>query len=199
MKKFLCLTLTVLLFFTACGVQDEYPVVVKQEYPVVIDDNYRNYYEIYVGGFYDSNGDGIGDLKGITEKLSYLNDGDPKTDTDLGINGIWLMPIFPSPTYHKYDAKDYYSIDPQYGTMEDFDELIAACDKAGIDVILDLVLNHTSTQNPWFQSAIKSIGIKPCGQEVCPVEEKCIEHNPYCNYNNFTKSPSRTRMYKVPG
>ena len=86
----------------------------------VIDDNYRTCYEVFVYSFCDSNGDGIGDLDGLTSKLDYINDGDPTTDTDLGCNSIWLMPIMPSTTYHKYDVKDYKDIDPEYGTLEDF-------------------------------------------------------------------------------
>ena len=86
----------------------------------VIDDNYRTYYEVFVYSFYDSNGDGIGDLQGLISKLDYINDGDDTTDTDLGCNGIWLMPVHPSPTYHKYDVTDYYDIDPVYGTLDDF-------------------------------------------------------------------------------
>lgn len=113
------------------------------------------YYEIFVGSFYDSDGDGIGDLNGVTEKLDYLNTTDGK-DT-LGVQGIWLMPIHPSPTYHKYDVTDYYSIDPDYGTMEDFELLIEEAEKRNINVIIDLVLNHTSTQHPWFQAALEEI------------------------------------------
>ena len=79
----------------------------------IIDDNYRTYYELFVYSFYDSDGDGIGDLQGVLDKLDYLNDGDDTTDTDLGINGIWLMPVMPSTTYHKYDTTDYENIDPQ--------------------------------------------------------------------------------------
>lgn len=85
----------------------------------VTDDNYRTFYEIFVYSYYDSNGDGIGDFNGLTSQLDYLNDGDDTTDTDLGINGIWLMPIMPSPTYHKYDVMDYMNIDSSYGTLED--------------------------------------------------------------------------------
>ena len=109
------------------------------------DDNYRTFYEIFVYSFCDSDGDGIGDLKGVTSKLDYL--------TQLGINGIWLMPIHPSTTYHKYNVSDYYGVDPSYGTMEDFEELMAACKERGIHVILDLVLNHTGSEHPWFQEA----------------------------------------------
>ena len=95
----------------------------------VIDDNYRTYYEVFVYSFYDSDGDGIGDLKGLTENLDYINDGDPATDTDLGCNGIWLMPVMPSTTYHKYDVTDYEAIDPEYGTMDDFTTLVDECHK----------------------------------------------------------------------
>jgi len=162
----------------------------------IIDDNYRNYYEIFVRSFYDSDGDGIGDIKGIIEKLDYLKDNDFKTKNDLGIDGIWLMPIMPSPTYHKYDVKDYYSIDPQYGTMEDFEELIAKCNERGIKVIIDLVVNHSSAQHPWFLSAKKSLTIEPCGQEQCTHEELCREHNKYVEYYNFAQQ-NKTGYHSV--
>lgn len=116
-------------------------------------DKYRNYYEIFVYSFCDSNGDGIGDFKGITSKLDYLNDGDPSTTTDLGIDGIWLMPIMPSPSYHKYDVEDYLSVDSAYGTKEDFKELVDECHKRGINVIIDLVINHSSSSHEWFKKA----------------------------------------------
>lgn len=103
------------------------------------------FYEIFVRSFYDSNGDGIGDLNGVTQKLDYLK--------DLGITGLWLMPIFPSPSYHGYDVTDYYSINPQYGTLDDFKRLLAEAHKRGIRVIIDLPLNHTSSQHPWFLDA----------------------------------------------
>jgi alpha-amylase len=112
-------------------------------------------YEIFVRSFYDSDGDGIGDFNGITEKLDYLNDGDPNTTTDLGISTVWLMPIFPSPSYHGYDVTDYYSVNPQYGTMEDFTRFIQEAHKRDIKVIIDLVINHTSDQHPWFKEAKK--------------------------------------------
>lgn len=159
----------------------------KKQEEVVFNDNYRNYYEIFVGAFYDSNGDGKGDIRGVIKKLDYLNDGNSNTKKDLGVDGIWLMPIMPSNTYHKYDVKDYFSIDPDYGTMEDFEELIRECNNRGIKVIIDLVLNHTATDNPWFQSAKKSIAIEPCGTEPCIYKELCREHNKYCNYYNFTR------------
>src|SRR5574342_674378 len=111
------------------------------------------FYEIFVRSFYDSDGDGIGDFNGITAKLDYLNDGDPNTTTDLGVTGLWLMPIHPSPSYHGYDVTDYYAVNPQYGTMDDFKRLLAEAHKRGIRVIIDFVLNHTSDQHPWFAAS----------------------------------------------
>lgn len=111
------------------------------------------FYEVFVRSFFDSDGDGIGDLNGLIEKLDYLNDGDPETTTDLGITGIWLMPIFPSPSYHGYDVTDYYDINPEYGTMDEFKSLLDEAHARGIRVIIDLVINHTSSQHPWFLQA----------------------------------------------
>lgn len=111
------------------------------------------FYEIFVRSFYDSDGDGIGDFNGITEKLDYLNDGDPNTTTDLGVTGLWLMPIHPSPSYHGYDVTDYYDVNPEYGTMDDFKHLLDEAHARGIRVTIDWVLNHTSSQHPWFVAA----------------------------------------------
>lgn len=104
------------------------------------------FYEIFVRSFRDSDGDGIGDFNGITEKLDYLE--------ALGVKGIWLMPINPSPSYHGYDVTDYYAVNPDYGTMDDFKNLLEEAHKRGIKIIIDLVLNHTSAKHPWFQSAL---------------------------------------------
>ena len=103
------------------------------------------WYEIFVRSWTDSNGDGIGDLNGITARLDYLK--------SLGVSGIWLMPINPSPSYHGYDITDYYGINPQYGTMADFRRLLDAAHQRGIKVIIDLVINHTSALHPWFIAA----------------------------------------------
>ena len=108
------------------------------------------FYEIFTSAFSDSNGDGTGDLPGILNRLDYLNDGNPNSETSLGIQGIWLTPVFISPSYHKYDVADYYTIDPDFGTMDDLQSLIDACHARGIRLILDLPLNHTSTQHVWF-------------------------------------------------
>ncbi len=126
------------------------------------------YYEIFVRSFYDSNGDGIGDLKGVESKLDYLD--------DLGISGIWLMPIHPSPSYHKYDVSDYLSVDESYGSMDDLESLINHAKEKNIDIILDLVLNHTSYDHPWFVAAKEHIR-----------NGTCEEANSYCDYYNFTQ------------
>jgi alpha-amylase len=108
------------------------------------------FYEIRVRSYYDSNGDGIGDFNGLTQRLDYLNDGDPSTTADLGITGIWLMPIYPSPSTHGYDVTDYCGVNPQLGSMDNFRRLVGEAHRRGIRVIIDLVLNHTSNQHPWF-------------------------------------------------
>ena len=103
-------------------------------------------YEVYVRAFYDSNGDGHGDLRGLTQKLDYLK--------DLGVNCLWLLPIYPSPLKDDgYDISNYYDIHSSYGTLDDFKELLDAAHERDIRVILDLVLNHTSDQHPWFRAA----------------------------------------------
>lgn len=119
----------------------------------VSDDKYRNFYEIFVNSFCDSDGDNIGDLQGIISKLDYLNDGNPETDDDLGIDGIWLTPIMPSHSYHKYDVIDYYEIDEQFGTLDDFKQLVDECHKRDIKIIIDMVLNHSSKFMPLFENA----------------------------------------------
>jgi glycosidase len=113
------------------------------------------FYEIFIRSFYDANGDGKGDIQGLIAKLDYLNDGDPKTSSDLGIDAIWLMPAFDSPSYHGYDTIDYYKIEPDYGNNADFDLLIQEAHKRGIKIILDLVINHTSSQIEWFKKSVK--------------------------------------------
>ena len=100
-----------------------------------IDDNYRTFYQIFVGSFSDSSGDGIGDLRGTINRMDYLNDGDIRSGKSLGVQGIWLSPIFSSPSYHKYDAKDYYEIDWRFGTEEDLKELIALCKERNIKLL----------------------------------------------------------------
>ena len=121
-----------------------------------IDDNYRTLYQIYVRSFADSDGDGRGDIRGIIETFDYLNDGNINGGNDLGVQAIWLTPIFYGSSGHKYDAIDFYSIDPEFGTEEDLKELIALCDERNVKLILDLALNHTSTSNEWFKESKKA-------------------------------------------
>lgn len=152
----------------------------------VIDDNYRNYYQVFVYSFADSNGDGIGDLNGVTEHLDYIE--------EMGFNGIWLSPIHKSTTYHKYDVIDYYSIDEEYGTMEDFDRLIEECDKRGIKVIIDFVFNHTSAKHEWFLEATKYVKGLEEGKE--PDVNEC----PYVEYYNIVKNEDAKSGYsKISG
>lgn len=150
----------------------------------------RTYYEVFVRSFSDSNGDGIGDIRGLINNLDYLNDGDDSTTADLGVNGIWLMPINQSPSYHKYDVKDYYSIDSQYGTLDDFEELVAECEKRGIWVQMDLVLNHTSNQHKWFTTALQEAR---AGRDV-----NSGAMSKYCFVQQSTAPVSGT-WYKVSG
>jgi glycosidase len=108
------------------------------------------FYEVFVRSFQDSNGDGKGDLSGLISRLDYLNDGDPRTESDLGVDALWLMPVFASPSYHGYDTTDYERVNPDYGTNEDLTRLCAEAHRRGMHVIVDLVLNHTSSKHPWF-------------------------------------------------
>lgn len=145
----------------------------KNLVPAVRDDNYRTTYEIFVYSFCDSNGDGIGDLNGIRSKLDYI--------ADMGFDQLWLTPVHPSNTYHKYDVDDYCAIDPQFGTMEDYEALLQECHERGIRVLMDLVLNHTSKTHEWFQAASDYLHELPADWE--PSEEYC----PYFGYYNFSR------------
>src|SRR6266498_5579174 len=102
------------------------------------------FYEVYVRSFQDSNGDGIGDLNGITERLDYL--------VDLGIDAVWLTPFYPSPQVDfGYDISDYCDVDPQFGTLADFDRLVNEAHRRNVKIVTDLVLNHTSDEHEWFR------------------------------------------------
>lgn len=114
------------------------------------------FYEVFVRSFSDSNGNGTGDLDGLISKLDYLNDGNPATKKDLGVNALWLMPVFASPSYHGYDTTDYKKINPDYGTNQDFQRLLQEAHKRGIRIIVDYVMNHTSSQHPWFVDSASS-------------------------------------------
>ena len=156
MKKAICLLLLLLLLTPLCGcgkASGSKELSLRgEELRCQTDtaDNARVFYEIFVGSFSDSDGDGTGDLRGIIQRMDYLNDGDDNSGKSLGVEGLWLTPVFKSPSYHKYDVTDYYSIDPAFGTMEDLQELIALCHARNVKLILDLPINHTGSLNQWF-------------------------------------------------
>ena len=134
-------------------------------------------YEVFVRSFYDSNGDGIGDLRGLTQKLDYIS--------GLGVDCVWLMPVAESPSYHGYDVTDYYKVEPDYGTNDDFKAFVAAAHQHRIKVLVDMVLNHTSSEHPWFQEALK---------------DTTAPHRNWYRWsktpgNNWHKSPLRDEYY----
>lgn len=131
----------------------------------------RVYYSVFVQSFYDSNGDGIGDIKGLISKLDYLK--------DLGIGGLWLLPVHPSPSYHKYDITDYYSIHPDYGTLDDYKNLVKEAHKRDMTILLDLVINHTSNLHPWFVKASKSQTGNYRDYYIWTEDQKEFDANPF--------------------
>lgn len=168
--------------------EDEKVTVIPEDYEYTLDedgffyigdmpegaeDNYRNYYEIFVLSFYDSDGDGVGDINGVTQKLDYIQ--------KLGFNGIWLMPIMSSPSYHKYDTDDYYLVDPSYGTNEDFQNLLEAAHDRGINVVIDFVVNHSSSEHPWFIQACDYL------RSLSTDEEPDVSECPYIDYYHFSR------------
>lgn len=149
----------------------------------IIEDNYRNYYEIFVYSFYDTDGDGIGDINGVTQKLDYI--------TEMGFNGIWLMPVMPSPTYHKYDVTDYKDIDAAYGSLDDFENMLAECHKRNIRVIIDFVINHTSSKHEWFTTACSYL------QTLQNKDEPDLSVCPYVDYYHFEREKKDGTYYQV--
>ena len=153
------------------------------------DDNYRNYYEIFVYSFYDSNGDGIGDIEGVRQKLSYIK--------DMGFNGIWLTPIMPSDSYHKYDVKDYKDIDPEFGTLDDMQNLLKDAHKKGIRIIIDFVMNHTSSENDWFIEATDYL--KGLDENDSRSFEEMADECQYVGYYHFSKEKKSEYYHEVTG
>ena len=149
-------------------------------------------YEIFVRSFQDSDGDGIGDLNGLTSRLDYINDGNPKSTRSLGARCIWLMPIFETPGYHGYDISDYYHVARVLGTNDDFKRFVAEAHKRGIVVLLDMVLNHASSEWPPFQDALKNPG-SPYRSWFRFAPERG-PNNRWGN-NNWHKSPFRDEWY----
>ena len=150
-------------------------------------------YEIFVRSFFDSDGDGIGDLNGLIQKLDYVNDGNPGTQRDLGARCIWLMPIAESPSYHGYDVADYYTVDREYGTNEDFKRLVAEAHKRGIRVLIDMVLNHASSQHPYFKEALADTSSQYRSWFVFAPRHPGVR-NPWGG-DNWHKSPVRDEFY----
>ena len=124
-----------------------------------------SFYQIWIRSFKDGNGDGIGDLKGVYEKLGYIK--------SLGVDGIWFSPIYPSPKAdYGYDISDYKNIDPEYGTLDDFKKVLNEAHRIGLKIIMDLVVNHTSDEHPWFKESRKS------------------RNNPYSDYYIWRDKPN---------
>ena len=133
------------------------------------DKGRHNWYEVFVRSYQDSNADGIGDLNGLISRLDYIS--------DMGYNGLWLMPIMPSPSYHKYDVTDYCAVDPEYGDLDDMRELVKQAHQRGISLIIDLPVNHTSTEHPWFKNAADAL--------------RTGTDSPYISYYNFSAKPEQ--------
>ncbi len=180
-----CVLLCIMLCISGCGTDQtaggQEPAVFsvqmlnfnKDLQRAVMDDNYHTTYEIFVYSFCDSNGDGIGDINGIRSKLDYIS--------DMGFDALWLTPVHPSSTYHKYDVDDYYAIDPVFGTLEDYEALLSECHERGMRVYLDLVLNHTSEDHEWFKAAADYLRELPEDWEPDP------SYCRYFDYYRFTK------------
>lgn len=145
--------LFILFVLSACVTATPLPATVPSASPTPVFDSteprqwWREavFYEIFVRSFYDSDNDGVGDFNGITQKLGYLQ--------DLGITALWLMPVHPSPSYHGYDVLNYFNVNPDYGTMDDFKGMLAEAHRRDMHVIIDLVMNHTSNRHPFFVAA----------------------------------------------
>ena len=182
LRRLLCLVLIAVLCVTALAGCSGKRYKYEQKLNI-IDDNYRNYYEIFVYSFYDSDSDGTGDLNGVTQKLDYIQ--------DMGFNGIWLMPIMPSDTYHKYDVKNYCEIDPKYGTIDDFKNLVGEAHKRGINVIIDMVINHTSSSHKWFIDACSYL--RKLDKDKEPEVAEC----PYVEYYHFSREKVNDTYYRV--
>ena len=191
MNKIFGLISTMLLSSTLIGCGESYDSILgykikyNEDQPTIIDDNYRNYYEIYVGSYCDSNDDKIGDLNGVASKLDYIQ--------SLGYTGIWLMPINSSPSYHKYDVANYYEIDSSYGTIDDLKNLIKECHKRNIRLILDLVLNHSSITNEYFIKATKAYSKYLKGITLTTEEDEFKDF-----YNFYLEPQKNIKTYQVP-
>ena len=162
-RYFLILLIFSVISFPSCD--KEVPIIKIVEEPLFIPpaENWWNdqvFYQINVRSFYDTDANGVGDFQGLIQKLDYLNDGNPNTDTDLGITAIWLMPIMSSPSDHGFDVTDYYNVNFLLGNMSDFENLVSEVHKRGMKIIIDFEINHTSDRHPWFINSSDPAGEK---------------------------------------
>ncbi len=151
--------------------------------PVANEGDNRLFYQVFVGSFSDSDGDGTGDLRGLINRFDYLNDGDDLSGKSLGVEGIWLNPIFLSTSYHKYDTVDYYKIDHRFGTEADLRELIELCHSRNVKIILDLVINHTSVHHVWFD-------------RFCQAHKNGDPTDPYYDFYTYASAPEGNRTFR---
>lgn len=185
MKRLLCVLLMICMLVSllaGCAGSSDPVKSIKAE---ASSDKYRNFYQVWIGSFCDSNNDQTGDLQGVISKLDYINDGDPNAGDDLGADGIWLSPMMPSKSYHKYNVRDYFNIDPEFGTLDDFDELIKKCHDRGVKVIIDLVLNHSGDDHEFF--------VKACD------ELREGKEDGYARYYNVSKTSDDTYNRPISG
>jgi len=191
--KHLLKLLLVLLLLVGCTTQTDDGFISRSEdelRDLLQDSNAEKlrgeiFYNIFPISFADGNGDGYGDLQGIIKSLDYLS--------EMGVKGLWLNPIHPSPSYHKYDVTDYYDIDPQFGTLEDFKELIQEVHDRDMVLIMDMVLNHSSSKHPWFIKAMNNeedyddYYIKAASRDEIPAQDKSAwyEYNGQYYYGSF--------------
>lgn len=183
----------ILILLLALGVLQPQPSVPRPTSAIGLD-GWRGAtcYEVFVRSFQDSNDDGIGDLRGLTQRLDYINDGDARTTDDLGARCIWLMPVAESPGYHGYDVSDYYRVEKDYGTNEDFKRFVAAAHQRGIRVLVDMVPNHMSQEHPFFQAALRDTA-SPY-RAYFRFAPRPGPNNKWGN-NNWHKSPVRDEYY----
>ena len=185
MKKIVAVILVLCLFagvLSACSGSSAPTAKLKAE---ASNDKSPNFYQVWIGSFCDSNADETCDLPGLISKLDYINDGDPNSGEDLGADAIWLSPMMPSKSYHKYNVRDYFDIDPEFGTLSDFDTLIEECHKRGVNVIIDLVLNHSGDDHEFF--------VKACD------ELREGKEDGYARYYNVSKTTDNTYNRAIPG
>ena len=147
MKKIVLLFIIITLGFMISSCESKPKEVTSLDF-IEMFPNHDNYYQIFIRSFADSDGDGIGDFNGITDKLDYL--------VDLGITALWLTPFHPSNSYHGYGVTDYYDVHEDFGTLDDLRRLVSEASKRNIDVMMDLVINHSSDQHPWYMEALSN-------------------------------------------